>query len=144
VSNTPENGSGSLTEAAPRRNCYTGWLIPEAVRVRLLGLFPATYPDLVAHHVTHSFGVPCDTPPPSETTGVVVGMADNGKGVQALVVQIGGTTLRTDGSTYHCTWSLDRAAGAKPVDSNRVIRDHGFMPVSPTVSIKLIPKLFQA
>ena len=45
-------------------------------------------------------------PPPRGAEGSVVGVADDGAGVQALVVEIGGTTRRPDGSAYHVTWSL--------------------------------------
>src|SRR5919107_332704 len=56
--------------------------------------------------------------------GVVVGVADDGAGVQALVVEIGGTTRRPDGSTYHVTWSL--GPGRRAVESNDVIRACGW------------------
>jgi hypothetical protein len=36
----------------------------------------------------------------------MVGADDDCAHVQALVVEIGGTTRRPDGSTYHATWSL--------------------------------------
>lgn len=120
---------------------YVGWLLSEPERQRLLALFEPRYPDVVAHHVTLAFGVGEDHPLPSETQGFVAGIADDNKGVQALVIEIGGTTARPDGSTYHITWSLDRAAGAKPVDSNRVIRDLGYERV-PQVPVRLIPKWF--
>jgi hypothetical protein len=53
----------------------------------------------------------------------VVGVADDGAGVQALVVEIGGTTRRPDGSAYHITWSLAR--GRRAAESNDVIRERG-------------------
>ncbi len=52
-----------------------------------------------------------------------MGVADDGAGVQALVVEIGATTRRPDGSTYRVTWSL--AAGSEAAESNDVIRERG-------------------
>ena len=54
----------------------------------------------------------------------MVGVADDGEGVQALVVEIGGGTWRPDGSTYHVTWSLADGRGA--VESYDVIRERGW------------------
>jgi hypothetical protein len=42
-----------------------------------------------------------------------VGEADDGAGVQALVVRIGGTTERPDGAIYHITWSLAEGREAR-------------------------------
>ena len=53
-----------------------------------------------------------------------MGVADDGAGVQALVVEIGGTTRRPDGATYHIAWSL--APGREAVESNDVIRERGW------------------
>ncbi len=119
---------------------YTGWELPETEKERLLVMFPPAYPVVIAHHVTLAYGVEADFPLPVETRGEVVGIADH-DGVQALVVAISGTTDRPDGSTYHITWSLDRARGRKPVDSNRVIREYGFRTVPPVI-LALEPKLF--
>ncbi len=54
----------------------------------------------------------------------MVGVADDGAGVQALVVEIGGSTRRPDGSSYHIAWSL--GAGRKAAESNDVIRVRGW------------------
>ena len=54
----------------------------------------------------------------------MVGVADDGAGVQALVVEIGGTTRRADGSTYHVAWSLAR--GRRPDECGGVIRERGW------------------
>lgn len=119
---------------------YVGWEIPERERKRLLALFPPRYPDVIAHHVTLAFGVEPSHSLPDETYGFVVGIADDGVGVQALVMEVGGTTDRPDGSTYHVTWSIDRESGAKPVHSNNVVKN-GWKPVD-IVCVNLIPKMF--
>lgn len=118
---------------------YTGWKLPDEERARLLALFPPAYATTVAHHVTLAFGVGPKAPLPTETSGTVTGIADDGAGVQALVVSIGGTTRRPDGSTYHVTWSL--GPGRRPVESNDVLRVRGWTPVPP-VPVRLEPRLF--
>ncbi|NUB14367.1 hypothetical protein GAY28_17805 [Azospirillum brasilense] len=122
-----------------RRGGYVGWALPEAERARLLALFPARYGRTVAHHVTLAHGVGARHPLPTEREGTVLGLADDGESVQALVVAIAGTTDRPGGGTYHVTWSLgpDRRA----VDSNRVIARLGWTPVEP-VAARLEPPFF--
>ena len=118
---------------------YVGWELPRGERARLLAAFPPAYPRAVAHHVTLAFGVGPNHPLPKEKAGEVVGIADDGEGVQALVISIGGTTDRPGGGTYHVTWSLrpDR----RPVESNDVIRDHGWTALPP-VPMALLPRFF--
>lgn len=82
---------------------YTGWLVDPGDREALLARFPPRYPVVVAHHVTLESGAAPGRALPTETSGEIVGEADDGAGVQALVVSIGGTTDRPDGSTYHIT-----------------------------------------
>lgn len=118
-----------------------GWLVDEDERPELLRRFPATYSDVVAHHVTLQSDAPSDSALPSETSAEIVGEADDGQGVQALVVRIGGTTDRPDGSTFHITWSLDRSRGRKAVESNDVIARHGWIPCD-AVPVKLRPARF--
>ncbi|WP_448207247.1 hypothetical protein [Azospirillum sp. sgz302134] len=118
---------------------YIGWALPDEERGRLRALFPAAYDRHIGHHVTLAFGVGPDRPLPKETGGAVVGIADDGAGVQALVLSIGGTTDRPDGSAYHVTWSLE--PGRKPVESNDVIRRHGWTAVEP-VAVRLEPRFF--
>ncbi len=122
------------------RRGYTGWALPDGERSRLLARFPAVYGRTVAHHVTLAFNVGPGHPLPKETGGTVVGIADDGAGVQALVMSIGGRTDRPDGSTYHITWSL--GPDRKPAESNDVIRRHGWTAVDP-VSVRLEPRFFR-
>lgn len=128
-------------------SAYTGWLLPDEERERLLKLFPPHYPDVIAHHVTLDFGVPDDTPLPPQVEAEVVGVADDASGVQALVVSIDGKLGRPDGSIFHITWSIDREKGRKPVHSNEVVR-HGWTfdgaLISEKLSVKLEPKVFAA
>lgn len=116
-------------------------MIEEGDRQYLLSLFKPSYPDVIAHHVTERPGVPKDSSPPEAADVVVIGYA-KGEGIEALVVQVNGTTDRPIGGTYHITWSLDAAAGFKPVDSNRLIKEEGFQPIVLTIPIKTVPKVF--
>jgi hypothetical protein len=114
-----------------------GWLLDETDRESLLVRFPPAWPDVVAHHVT--LASKTDAELPSATSGEVVGQVNDGEGLQALVVAIGGTTDRPDGSTYHITWSLDRTAGRTPVQSNDVLRERGWDRLDPPIPIRLFP-----
>src|SRR3546814_17455071 len=74
------------------------WKSGPEERDRLLARFPPRYERRVADHVTLRFGTDADTPLPAETEARIVGEADDDAGVQALVVEIGGTIARGDGS----------------------------------------------
>ena len=117
---------------------YVGWLLSKNDRIKLLNMIETEYPDVLAHHVTYKMG---NQPLPPEVTAEIVGIADD-DGVQALVVSIDGFTNRWDNSTYHITWSINRALGKKPVDSNKVIKEYGWTSIEP-IKIKLIPTLFK-
>ena len=118
---------------------YVGWLVEPEAREALLARFPPRYPRVVAHHVTFRFGDRA-APLPVETSGEIVGEADDGRGVQALIVRIGGTERRPDGGTFHVTWSL--ADGREARESNAVIAEHGWRPVEPT-PVPLEPRGFE-
>ena len=75
-----------------------------------------------------------------EADAEIVGRADDGAGVEAMVVRLGGTTDRPDGSTYHITWSL--GPGRKPRESNDVLRDRGWERLRAPIDIDLQPARF--
>ncbi|MFC4295765.1 hypothetical protein ACFO0A_11935 [Novosphingobium tardum] len=105
----------------------TGWRLGTADRVRLLALRPPRYPNVDADHVTLTAGHGHDAELPEEAVGArVVGHVDDGLGVEALVVEIGGVTQRPDSGTWHITWSL--ADGRKARESNDVIGRQGWEP----------------
>jgi hypothetical protein len=121
---------------------FTGWELPDWERRKLAERFPPAYAvdTDVRHHVTFQYGVNDDSQLPDATCDLVVGHADDLKGVHALVLEIDGGVTRPDGSIYHITWSLDRAAGRKPVESNAVLLS-GWRRVEP-IRIELIPRFF--
>ena len=113
-----------------------GWKLDLAGRTELLARFPPVYAETVADHVT--FGRKSKAPAmPEADRATVVGRADDGRGVEALVVEVNGTTGRWDGGTYHVTWSL--GPGRKAKESNEVIAAQGWQPVEGRPGAGLIP-----
>jgi hypothetical protein len=117
-----------------------GWKLDRAERDALLARMPARYPSVVADHVTLKAHVDGKSALPPPSTGVIVGRSDDGRGVEAMVVQVDGSTDRPDGGTYHITWSL--GAGRRAVQSNDVIKAHGWQALEPPVPVQLVPALF--
>jgi hypothetical protein len=118
----------------------TGWKLDRAQRKELLQQFPPRYANVVADHVTLQSKASAHAPLPDENLGEIVGRADDGKGVEAMVVRIGGTTDRPDGSVYHITWSLADGRGAQ--ESNDVIAAHGWTELDLPMPVKLRPARF--
>jgi adenylate cyclase len=127
------SASQAYHQAAPG-DAVIGWKVDRGDRAQLLARFPPRYSRTDADHVTR---VAADAALPAETVGVIVGRSDDGQGVEALVVQVDGTTDRPDGSTYHITWSLQ--PGRNAVESNDVIRRHGWEAVEPPAPVRLQP-----
>ncbi len=100
-----------------------GWKLTPGTRAELLRDIPPRYRNVVADHVTFKSG-PDNAPMPEADHGVLLGIADDGKGVQALVLAINDSTARPDGSVWHITWSL--AEGRRAKESNAVIAEHGW------------------
>lgn len=116
-----------------------GWKLDRACRGALLAQFPPRYARADADHVTLSSaagGVAADPPPPVGQARII-GRADDGKGVEAMVVEIDGGTTRPDGGTWHVTWSL--AEGREAKESNNVIAECGFTPIDDGPTLILTP-----
>ena len=118
----------------------TGWKLPKGERDRLLERFPPKYANVIADHVTLRVGATPDTPLPRKAPAQVVGRTDDGESLEALVVELDGTTHRPDGSTYHVTWSL--GPGRQARESNDVLRDRGWEWLSASIPIELEPARF--
>jgi hypothetical protein len=119
---------------------YTGYLLSDESRNRLKALYPPKYPDFIGHHVTAIFGVKADTPPPEMPESIrVIGYADDGEKVEGFLVEVDGTIKRPAGGVFHLTWSIDRSLGAKPVDTNEVIKNANLID---HIEIKVTPKNF--
>ena len=115
-----------------------GWILEDADRQRLLERFPPKHEEVIAHHVT-LWARKENAPVPPPSSFEVVGVADDGRGIEALVVARGGSTQRPDGSTDHVTWSIDPASGLQPKHSNDLIAEAGWEPVDPHVSFSAKP-----
>ena len=119
---------------------YNGYLIPDQERSKILSQFPPKYSKVIAHHITNDFGVYESLPPEIESC-FIVGHADSGDGIEALVVEVNGTVIRNDGELFHITLSLDPEK-YKSKDSNNLIKEKGFEPLTSPVSIVVEPKFF--
>jgi GNAT superfamily N-acetyltransferase len=108
---------------------YLAYELDGKSRASLLEKFPPKFPDVVAHHVTVKHGVKHSDPLPEAEPVKVVGYASD-ESLECAVVEVGGTTERPDGSTYHITLSLDRSKGRMPVESNELLAQ-GWQEVEP-------------
>jgi len=117
-----------------------GWKLPCDERDQLLARFPAKYDNVIADHVTLRTGATLATPLPRKPDARIVGRADDGKGLECLVVELDGTADRPDGSTYHITWSL--GPGRKARESNDVLRQQGWEHLPAPIDIELEPARF--
>jgi hypothetical protein len=118
-----------------------GWKLDRAQRTELLLQFPPRYAEVVADHVTLRVRASAGAPLPDERIGEIVGGGDDGEGVEAMVVAIGGTTDRPDGSTYHITWSLGPGRRAK--ESNDVLRGGRWERFDLPMPVRLLPARFR-
>ncbi|MXP40899.1 hypothetical protein GRI75_04470 [Altererythrobacter soli] len=117
-----------------------GWKLDRAQRSELLGRFPPAYGNIVADHVTLAAKVSADTPLPDRAPAEAVGRIDDGKGVEAIVVAIGGSTDRPGGGTYHITWSL--GPGRRARESNDTLAAGPWQPLAQPIALALEPARF--
>lgn len=104
------------------RGGYIAYVLTDASRAKLLAAVPAVYPEVIAHHITYKFGVSDAEPLPDQPTSIrAVKAYDAGDGVQAVEVEVDGSSARPDGGVFHVTISIDRAAGRTPVHSKKLI-----------------------
>ena len=118
-----------------------GWKLDRAMRDELLEKFPPRYPDADADHVTLQTKA-WRAPLPPEVDATIVGHADDGDSLEAMVVRIDGYTDRPDGSIFHITWSLDKAKGRKPRESNDLLKERGWHRLDHPIPIALDPARF--
>lgn len=117
-----------------------GWKLDRTQRSELLGRFPPAYGNVVADHVTLAAKVHADTPLPDQCPAEAVGRIDDGRGVEALVVSIRGTTDRPGGGTYHITWSL--GPGRRARESNDALAAAPWQPLPEPIPLQLEPARF--
>jgi hypothetical protein len=118
-------------------DAVVGWKLDRDQRKELLQQFPPKFGNPVADHVTLRAETARDAPLPRETEGEIVGRADDVRGVEAMIVAIGGTTDRPDGGTYHITWSLGPGREAK--ESNDMLREREWERFDLPMPVRLEP-----
>lgn len=122
------DGIAAAPDSEFRRSNYSGYLVSrDAVLSDLArqGIAPA-FENVVCEHVTYRYPDPDPAPPFEEMR--VVGHAV-GDGVQAVLIEVDGTSERGDGELYHITVSL--AEGHKPHESKLLVREGDVTPVEP-------------
>ncbi len=130
----------SAAEAAAQAgsgDSVIGWKLDRDQRRELLQQFPPRFGHVVADHVTLAAKAAPNAPLPGEKEGEIVGRADDGDGVEAMVVAIAGTTDRPGGGTFHITWSLGDGREAK--ESNDVIAARGWERLELPMPVRLEP-----
>lgn len=123
--------------AAGKGGGVIGWKLDREQRKELLRQFPPRYRNVDADHVTLRTGASRDAELPEEIQGEIVGRADDGRGVEAMVVAIGGTSDRPDGSVYHITWSLE--PDRKAQESNDVLASRDWTMLDLPMPVRLEP-----
>ncbi|MBQ8750601.1 MAG: hypothetical protein IJZ30_03065 [Alphaproteobacteria bacterium] len=84
--------------------CYE---IDKDSKAMLMEKFPPKYPEVKYDHVTICMGgLEAQTPEPAEKVEVV-GIADDGNGIEALIVKVNDLAVRNDGKPWHITASYD-------------------------------------
>src|ERR1041385_6766514 len=121
---------------------YLAYTLSASSRNDVLHHFKPKYAEVIAQHVTYKFPAKStDELPPAVKEAHVVCYEDSGDGIEAVVVEINGSTKRPDGKLFHITLSLDRAKGKKPVHSNDLVNKK-FTPVT-KFPIHLTPAFLQ-
>jgi hypothetical protein len=118
-----------------------GWKLDRSQRGELLERFPPRYSDVDADHVTLRTEA-SRRPLPPEVDATIIGHADDGDSLEAMVVRVDGTTDRPDGSIFHITWSLEKAKGRKARESNDLLKDRGWHRIDQPVPIRIDPARF--
>lgn len=132
----------AFERAAEGDGWIVGWKLDSEQRRELLLQFPPRYGEVVADHVTLVSRVGRDSALPGATTGEIVGRADDGEGVEALVVRIEGGTARPGGGTFHITWSLDGERDRKARQSNEVLARLGWTSLTLPMPVLLVPGIW--
>lgn len=115
---------------------YLAYNLTKEARESLLKAFPNRFDKVIAHHVTFQFGVAESQPLPPKAKVIVVGYSFNNN-IECVVVSVNGSTQRPDGKTYHITLSHNNKA--KPVDSNKLIEDKGYVKYLESLELETIP-----
>jgi hypothetical protein len=100
-------------------NMYTGFKLDSASQQMLKDRFGYEHQPM-GHHVTHEFKPERIEIQREARVQVITKLVSYN--VEVLVVDVDGNSKRPDGSFYHLTWSLNKEFGAKPYDSNVLVK----------------------
>jgi len=125
-----------VIQARPGKS-VVGWKLDRAQRREMLAHIVPHYSNVVADHVTLAAKVARETPLPDPVEAQAVGQIDDGRGVQALVVAVAGSTDRPGGGIYHITWSLGPGRQAK--ESNDALAAQPWQPLGEAIDLVLEP-----
>ncbi len=110
-----------------RSSTYQAYELSAEAHDLVLRKFPPRYANVRADHITYAYGVEAECVlPPRVNCVQAVGYSNDGS-LEALVVNVDGTTTRPDGNTYHITLSYE--PGRRSFESNRVIAEHGWQAI---------------
>ena len=118
-----------------------GWKVDRGQREELLRRFPPRYPDAIADHITLRSDARSDPLPPA-VDAKIVGHADDGDSLEAMVVTVDGTADRPDGSIFHITWSLDRSKGRRAKESNDLLQQGRWQQLDEPIRVQVAPARF--
>lgn len=114
---------------------YLAFVLDNKSREKLISAFPPSFDTVICHHVTIKFNdidIEDVEKYQDMTRATIVGFITEDN-LEALVVNLGSTIKRDDGSIFHITHSLTKGK-KKPVDSNNLLKKKDFVPV-PHISI---------
>jgi len=125
----------------PGPGSVIGWKLDRGQRAELLKRFPPRYGDAIADHITLRSNAKGNAlPPPADAR--IIGRADGGDSLEAMVVSVDGTADRPDGSIFHITWSLDGAKGRRAKESNDLLKDRGWDEFEDPIPVEVEPARF--
>ena len=89
--------------------CYE---LDKDAKALLIEKFPPKYPEVRYDHVTICMGkIDAQTPEPAEKVEIV-GIANDGNGIEAFIVNVNDGAIRQDGMAWHITASFDPSKNA--------------------------------
>ena len=87
---------------------YSCYKLDMNSRNHLMELYPPKYPAVRYDHITIEMLSTPDAPCPKPADSVeIVGIADDGNGIEAFIAKVNGSIRRPDGSIWHITASFD-------------------------------------
>jgi hypothetical protein len=88
---------------------FYAYQLDEATREGLLTDIPPKYATTFANHITYKTGKEGESMPELDKAEII-GVADDGKGLQTAIVRINGSVERPDGKIYNIPWSANSTA----------------------------------